>query len=132
MPPSHFSRSRHRTRGTLPPPRSTMRKMIAVVGGGPGGLMTAYHLQQRATTPLSVTIFEASDRLGGKVLTGRFAAAPVRYEIGAAELYDYSQLGPDPLRELVDRFDLPTFPMAGETVVMDGHVLSTDADIRAT
>ena len=30
----------------------------------------------------------------------QFNTAPVSYEAGAAELYDYSQLGPDPLREL--------------------------------
>lgn len=35
---------------------------VAVVGGGPGGLMCAYDLSKRG---FRVTIFEASDRLGG-------------------------------------------------------------------
>jgi NADPH-dependent glutamate synthase beta subunit-like oxidoreductase/NAD-dependent dihydropyrimidine dehydrogenase PreA subunit len=38
------------------------KENIAVVGGGPGGLMCAYDLSKRG---YRVTIFEASDRLGG-------------------------------------------------------------------
>ncbi|MBM3299055.1 MAG: FAD-dependent oxidoreductase [Deltaproteobacteria bacterium] len=38
------------------------KENVAVVGGGPGGLMCAYHLSKRG---YRVTIFEASDRLGG-------------------------------------------------------------------
>ena len=45
----------------------------------------------------------ASERFGGKILTNHFNAVPVLYEAGVAELYDYSMLGPDPLRELVVR-----------------------------
>jgi len=41
------------------------RPRIAVIGGGVTGLAAAYELRDRA----AVTIFEASDRLGGKVLT---------------------------------------------------------------
>jgi monoamine oxidase len=103
---------------------------IAIIGGGPGGLMTAYLLEKRATFPCAITIFEASDRLGGKIVTNRFATAPVAYEAGAAELYDYSQLGPDPLRELIAELGLTTSPMWGQTVVLDDRVLKTNADIR--
>ncbi|MBM3118210.1 MAG: FAD-dependent oxidoreductase [Chloroflexi bacterium] len=38
------------------------KENVAVIGGGPGGLMCAYHLSKRG---YRVTIFEASDRLGG-------------------------------------------------------------------
>ena len=38
------------------------KEKVAVIGGGPGGLMCAYHLGKRG---YSVTIVEASDRLGG-------------------------------------------------------------------
>ncbi|HEX3313605.1 MAG TPA: FAD-dependent oxidoreductase, partial [Gemmataceae bacterium] len=90
---------------------------VAILGGGPGGLMTAYQLQKRAVMPFATTIFEASGRLGGKIVTRRFDGAPVPYEAGAAELYDYSQVGEDPLRELIAELGLPTSPMCGATVV---------------
>lgn len=74
---------------------------VGIVGGGPGGLLTAYFLQKLASEPISATLFEASPRLGGKILTRRFSHAAATYEAGAAELYDYSPVGEDSLRELV-------------------------------
>jgi monoamine oxidase len=103
---------------------------VVIIGGGPGGLITAYLLQQRCPFPCAITLFEASARLGGKVVTSQFHSAPIAYEAGAAELYDYSRLGPDPLRELVAALGLTTRPMHGQTVVLDGHILTTAADIR--
>lgn len=103
---------------------------IGIIGGGPGGLMVAYLLEKRTHFPFDIALFEASGRLGGKVATRQFQSAPVDYEAGAAELYDYSQLGPDPLRELIAEFGLPTRRMYGETVVMGHHILKDDADIR--
>src|SRR5262245_54568569 len=103
---------------------------IAIIGGGPGGLLTAYLLQTRSRVPLAITIYEASSRLGGKIVTSRFNAAPIDYESGAAELYDYSEAGPDPLRELVNAFNLSTRPMEGHTVVLDGQFLRDQADIQ--
>ena len=103
---------------------------IGIIGGGPGGLMTAYLLEQRSCSPLDITIFEAGDRLGGKIVTRKFDSAPVTYEAGAAELYDYSQLGPDPLRDLIAEMGLATRPMTGGTVVLDNKFLKSEADIR--
>ena len=91
---------------------------VGIIGGGPGGLITAYCLQKHADLPYRATIFEASGRLGGKILTGRFACAPVTFEAGAAELYDYSLVGPDPLRELIAELGLATTPMDGSKVIM--------------
>ncbi|MFQ3652379.1 MAG: NAD(P)-binding protein, partial [Gemmataceae bacterium] len=73
-----------------------MGKTIGIVGGGPGGLMTAYLLQKYANYPLRIPLFEASSRLGGKILTPRFQTVPATYEAGAAEFYDYSESGEDP------------------------------------
>ena len=103
---------------------------VAILGGGPGGLMTAYQLQKRAVTPFSTTIFEASGRLGGKIVTRRFDGAPVPYEAGAAELYDYSQVGHDPLRELIAELGLSTSPMSGASVVLNNRILANTDDIR--
>ena len=105
------------------------KQRIAIIGGGPGGLMTAYRLQQKSVFPCEITVYETTGRLGGKVRTNRFQTAPVRYEAGAAELYDYSRLGPDPLRELVDELGLKIREMRGGTVVLDGHILRNLDDV---
>jgi protoporphyrinogen oxidase len=99
---------------------------VAIVGGGPGGLLTARFLERAGHSP---TLFEASERLGGKVLTGRFDKAPVHYEAGVAEFYDYSHVGQDPLKELVTELGLSIQPIQSRTVLMDGHILSSDDDI---
>ncbi|MFM7107263.1 MAG: flavin monoamine oxidase family protein [Planctomycetaceae bacterium] len=103
---------------------------VAIVGGGPGGLMTAHALQREARVPLRITIYEASDRLGGKVLTPSFTRLPARYEAGAAEFYDYSGVGPDPLKELVLDLGLPITPMGGSALIMDGRVIANTDDVR--
>ena len=106
------------------------RNRIAIIGGGPGGLMSAYLLQQRTPSPCDVTLYEASPRLGGKVRTLSFGSAPIAYEAGAAELYDYSQMGPDPLLDLVREFGLATRTMDGSAVVMGDHILRDEQDVR--
>src|SRR6202521_712662 len=103
---------------------------VAVVGGGPGGLFTAWHLAAKAGTACKITIFEASDRLGGKIVTGNFAGAGL-YEAGVAEIYDYSALGPDPLRELIEKdLGLEIKHIEGGPCILDGKVL-TNADALA-
>ena len=103
---------------------------IAIIGGGPGGLFAAHLLEEYCPGMSEVTLFEASPRVGGKVLTQRFQSAPVLYEAGVAELYDYSHLGPDPVRQLVDKLGLKTVPMEGPAVVFDGHVVNGYRDLR--
>ncbi len=103
---------------------------VGIVGGGPGGLMTAYALQKIADRPLRITLFEASDRLGGKILTPSFRQSPVRYEAGAAEFYDYSQFDEDPLKRLIAELGLPISPMAGSAVIMNNRVLANLDDVR--
>lgn len=102
---------------------------VAIVGGGPGGLFTAWHLERLAAMPVSLTIFEASDRLGGKVCTGSFAAAAVNYEVGAAEFYDYSPVAEDPLRELVHSLGLPTVSLGGSSVFLAGQQVANLDDL---
>src|SRR5215469_10609563 len=96
---------------------------LAIVGGGPGGLMSAWYLRKKLGELCRVTLFEATDRLGGKVLTGKFDSASAIYEAGVAEFYDYSMIGPDPLRELIQHFGLQTIPMDAEQVQLGGELL---------
>src|SRR5436309_15528553 len=97
---------------------------LAVVGGGPGGLMSAWYLKKKLGELCRVTIFEASDRLGGKILTRKFETAPAMYEAGVAEIYDYSMTGPDPLREMIQHLGLQTIPMDAEQGMLDGELRS--------
>jgi protoporphyrinogen oxidase len=129
--PETFGREIRSTGMVSTPPRngSGRAATIAIVGGGPGGLLTSLFLERAASRPLRTTIFEASHRLGGKILTPSFSAAPVRYEAGAAEFYDYTPVGEDPLRELVAELGLPTTPLGGATVVMDGAAIANLDDL---
>ena len=103
---------------------------IGIVGGGPGGLMTAYALQKLANNPIRITLLEASHRLGGKILTPQFQKAAVKFEAGAAEFYDYSQHDEDPLKLLIAELGLSISPMAGSAVISNDQVLSNLDDIR--
>jgi monoamine oxidase/SAM-dependent methyltransferase len=103
---------------------------LAIVGGGPGGLMSAWYLKRKLGELCRVTILEASDRLGGKILTRKFDSAAAMYEAGVAEIYDYSMTGPDPLRELIQHFGLQTIPMDAEQVLLDGELLNDVSGMR--
>jgi monoamine oxidase/SAM-dependent methyltransferase len=103
---------------------------LAIVGGGPGGLMSAWYLRRKLGQLCRVTIYEASDRLGGKILTRKFDSAPATFEAGVAEIYDYSMTGPDPLRELIQHFGLQTIPMDAKQVHLDGELLDDVSGMR--
>jgi len=105
-------------------------KKVGIVGGGPGGLFSAYFLEKIVNAPIHITLFEASERLGGKILTPTFSMAPVSYEAGAAEFYDYSHFDEDPLKELIHELGLSIQPMGGSSVIMDDQLLSSMADIK--
>lgn len=96
---------------------------VAIVGGGPGGLMTAWQVRKKMQGLCRVTLFEASERLGGKILSRRFDSAQALYEAGVAEIYGYSQLGPDPLREMIEGFGFQTIPMDSQALHLDGELL---------
>jgi protoporphyrinogen oxidase len=103
---------------------------VGIIGGGPGGLLTAYLLDRKSPTELRTKIFEASNRVGGKLLTSHFECGSVPYEAGAAEVYGYSHVGPDPLYNLVKSFGLSTRDMVGRAVVLDGQILGSPKDIK--
>lgn len=46
-----------------------MSRQVAVIGGGISGLTCAYRLLKESPEPLGLTLYEASDRLGGVITT---------------------------------------------------------------
>ena len=92
--------------------------------------MTAYCLQNAAAAPYQLTIFEASGRLGGKLLTPRFTNHQASYEAGAAEFYDYTPVGEDPLKELVQELGLFIRPMDGGGLLRQGRVMAQLEDFE--
>ena len=52
-------------------PRDKIR--VAIIGGGPGGLFTAWHLEAKAGDACEIEIYESSERIGGKICTGQMA-----------------------------------------------------------
>ncbi len=103
---------------------------IAVVGGGPGGLFTARLLEEKQKGFCQISVFEAAHRTGGKIFTRQFDSAPVCYEAGVAELYNYAEVGPDPLLEVVEKLGLKTVPMCGDAVILNGRILNNPEDIQ--
>lgn len=56
---------------------------VAIVGGGMAGLSAAFYLQQFSPST-SVTVFEANERVGGRIYTHKFSDEPYQYfEAGA-------------------------------------------------
>ncbi len=89
--------------------------------------MTAYTIQKWANDPFRITLFEASQRLGGKIRTETFETLPAQYEAGAAEIYDYSHIDDDLLKELIEELGLSITRMDGASAVIgDRRVANTD------
>jgi len=107
-----------------------MAVRVAIVGGGPGGLFAAHMLYDKLKERCNITIYEASSRLGGKIVTKQVGAHQAIYEAGVAELYDYSMIGPDTLRNFIKELGLECRPMQGGTVLLGDRVLRNMADIR--
>jgi monoamine oxidase/SAM-dependent methyltransferase len=110
----------------------TVKFRVAVIGGGPGGLFTAWHLAAKTGDTCQITVFEATERLGGKIMTGRFPGVGP-YEAGVAEIYDYSRLGPDPLRDMIIKdLKLSVKYIRGGPCVLDGKIVLTSDDLADT
>jgi len=91
-------------------------------------MFAAWRLAAKVGPECEIAIFEASDRLGGKIKTNEMGDAGL-YEAGVAEIYDYSRIGPDPLRSLIqDELGLNIRHIRGGACFMDGrHIPNIEA-----
>jgi protoporphyrinogen oxidase/SAM-dependent methyltransferase len=102
---------------------------VAIIGGGAGGLFTAWHLAAKAGLSCRITVYESTGRLGGKLETGQFPGVGP-YEAGVAEIYDYSRLGPDPLHDLiVKELGLEIRHIQGGPCVFDDKIVLEAEDL---
>ena len=85
---------------------------------------------QKLNDAIEITVFEAAPRLGGKVLTTCFEKSGIAFEVGTAELYDYSMHGLDPLRELVKKLGFKVMPFQGGVVILGDRILRSADDVR--
>lgn len=91
-----------------------MSARIAVIGGGISGLLAAFRLQQNG---YEVTVFEASERAGGKLRSSHVAG--IRIEEGADAFLPRDEVSLDLLRELgIDRTRSPA--VFGAFIFHDG------------
>ncbi|KAJ4291318.1 hypothetical protein N0V88_006322 [Collariella sp. IMI 366227] len=81
-------------------------RQIAIIGAGPAGASTAYHLKKFADLAgvhVNITLFEKTDHIGGRTLTvNAFNDPSQRVELGATLFADANQILNDSLAE----FDL--------------------------
>jgi len=89
---------------------SVRRIQVAVVGGGVSGLNVARSL---AAAGVSFELFEARDRLGGRVLTVDGDGAPSGDGFDLGPSWVWPRLQPA-VAELIAELELPTFPQSSD------------------
>ncbi|KAJ8026214.1 Peroxisomal N(1)-acetyl-spermine/spermidine oxidase [Holothuria leucospilota] len=112
---------------------------VAVIGAGISGLSTAQRLiksQECSQTDVNVNIYEASDRIGGRIHTCKFGKGHV--EKGAAWVHGYSMENPLlELPSLQERFcndqrETSTFAAQNLSVLTEkGEAVSLDVRLQA-
>ena len=94
------------------------RKKIAIVGGGLAGLAAAYQLKKAG---LDTTIFEASSRLGGRILTIYDQFGTNTYSENGGEFVDSNHSF---IRQLCKEFSIPLLDL--ERNSRDNHLSPQD------
>lgn len=105
-----------------------MLRNVCIIGGGPGGLLSAFYLLQKDAS-LRITLLESTFRLGGKIYTQQFDSYPAMYEAGVAELYHAVALD-DPLLSLIKAAGAEVEKMGGDFSVFDGLILADLNDVK--
>ena len=102
---------------TIEPPSDT-RKRVAIVGAGMAGLHCALRLEEAAADRLIITLFEAQERVGGRMFSDRSTFAPLHCELGG-ELIDS---GHTTMRDLAAEFGLTLLDFADDDQTLESIV----------
>jgi monoamine oxidase len=95
---------------------------VIILGAGVAGLAAARHLTERGRT---VTLIEARDRIGGRLLTVRPHGAAVPIELGATFVHGRASV----MMELVRAAGVTLCELTGEALMrLDGQWLDLDRD----
>lgn len=91
-----------RRHGAIVPPARRQGSTVAIIGAGAAGLSAAYELARVGVMPL---VYEASDRIGGRMYSYRFPGDPRAIaELGAMRFPPTSRL----LFHYLKNFEIPT------------------------
>ncbi|XP_078354103.1 uncharacterized protein LOC144638735 [Oculina patagonica] len=99
---------------TAPSDKNALECGVVIVGGGTGGLLTAYALLQskKETNETGVCVFEREDHLGGKIFDFNFTQAPdLLVGLGEWNIYGYN----DNEQDLVRHLSIQTDPWVTKT-----------------
>jgi predicted NAD/FAD-dependent oxidoreductase len=105
---------------------------VAIVGGGIAGLYTAWRIltsKEKPEEPIEVTLFECSNRIGGRILSQVIPPLSFRAELGAMRFHPMTQ---HLLRALIDDLDIRTrpFDVAPPHLYVRGRALSPQEVLR--
>ena len=105
-----------------------MAERVGIVGGGFSGLLSAWLLERALGDAVEVVLFEAGDRIGGRVRTAHVPEVDATYDAGVAEFYDIA--GNPQLRHLIAHLGLESRPLTGTPYfVIDDKVVHDDTDL---
>lgn len=79
------------------------KERIAIIGAGAGGTSAAYYLQRYSDHGFDITIYESSDRIGGRTTTVDIHGnSSLKFEVGASIFVSANKI----LKKAADEFEL--------------------------
>ena len=111
--------SKDKRRSSKPQPNSVQTSQeidVAIIGGGIAGLYAAWRLKAVRKNPeLTVSLFEASERLGGRLRSINIPGVAIPAELGAMRYSSRHRLLVGLIFKFFDKFYPKAFDFSGST-----------------